>query len=526
MKSRQVVWIVAGAYAVLTVLYLFPLFRNFSGLAGHGDAWQFVWNIWWIKYAWAHDVSIWYTNMLHWPSGIPLILQTFTLASSLPAAALSYLIGLVPAYNVMVIVHFVFSGLGMYLLCWYITRNTFASFLGGFLFTFSPYHFVHFYGHLHLLAIEVFPFAVLFLLRTLEGKKWDWIGAGIVCGLTAYVDWYYLFFLFLIFAVIIFWNLAFKREARTRGVLLRLGLIVLCAVIIALPYLGTVVHGTYHNPDFDILGHDPLLNSTDLKSFFIPGGRSVYQEATSWYWDHWPAWRETGSYIGYTVIVLLLWGLWKACLPAGKARSNHFFLWSFLGILFAVLSLGPYLQIGGRIITSFHLPYYWLAEHISILQYAGVPVRFFVVTLFCLAILTSKVITRVLTYRHGMKIAIIFFILLAFEYLPAPVEVSAVTVSPFYETLRSEPGDFAVIDRSDAEAKVLYYQTIHEKHLIGGYTTRPTVSTERFLKETDFMNKKILQELNVRYILTKPDEILTFPLVYQDSFLTAYQVPQ
>ena len=284
--------------------------------------------------------------------------------------------------------------------------------------------------------------------------------------------------------------------------------------IAILPYLGPLVQATQSNPDFQVLGHDSIQNSNDAKSFFIPGGRSAFRSLTSWYWNHWPAWRETGSYVGYAVIVLLLWGLWKA-------RSKQYWFWAILGLIFAILSLGPHLQIGGRIITSFELPYGWIERQFSMLKLAGVPARFFVITSLSLAILVSLALSK-----QRKFVAAIFLVVLAFEYLPAPVEVSAVIASPFYETLRSDPEQYAIIDISDVPAKVLYYQTIHERSLIGGYTTRPTASTDKFLAETNFKDKKTLQSLQVRYVLVPPGVEYAKGLdeVYSDRFLTAYRV--
>jgi len=533
-------------YSVLTLLYLFPLVLNFRNLAGHGDAWQFVWNFWWVQKVFTTpSLQLFYTTLLHWPHGISLLLQTMTLVNSVPAALLSPILGYVTTYNFLVILHFILSGLGMYFLCYHFSKNHFAAFIGGFLFAFSPYRFAHYYGHLHLMTTEVLPFGILFLIKTLEGNRRSWIGAAILCVMTAYTDLYYFLFLFLVSIALVIW-----KFPRTRTVLFHLVLIAGITALAVAPYFGPLLAMKYHTQEFNILGHDPVANSSDLKSFFIPGMRSMFGGLTARWWSWWSAPWEIGNYIGYSVIILLLWGFWKS-------RSKIFLFWMILGIIFAVLSLGPYLHIGGRVITSFQLPYAWLEHVVPLLSLAGVASRFFVVTSLSLAILVSLALARVLQEsRRGEFIAAIFFVILAFEYLPAPVIVSPVIVSDFYQKLAADHASYALIDVSDAPAKVLYYQTIHGKPLIGGYTSRPTMSANRFLEETPVIRdlvadppdgqtggerfhahtpprdgKKILTDLQVRYILIPRDERgleryvakLKLPLVYEDSMLEAYQ---
>ena len=521
-------------YSALTLAYLYPLVLNFQSLAGHGDAWQFVWNFWWVrKVITTPLLQLFHTTSLHWPNGISLLLQTMTLVNSVPAALLSPLIGYVPAYNLLVMLHFVLSGLGMYLLCFHFSRNHFASFIGGFLFAFSPYRFVHYYGHLHLLTTEVLPFALLFIIRTLESNRRAWIGAAIFCALTAYADLYYFLFLFLVSIALVIWKLP-----RTRAVIFRLLLIVSITALAVAPYLGRILAVRYQTQEFNILGHDPVTNSADLKSFFIPGMRSAYSGLTERWWSWWSAPEEVGNYIGYSVLVLLIWGFWKA-------RSGVFWFWTVLGSIFAILSLGPYLHIGGRVITSFRLPYAWLEPIIPLFSLAGVASRFFVITSLSLAILVSLTLAK-----QKKFIATIFLIFLAFEYLPAPVVVSPVVVSDFYNTLAKDQDRYAIIDISDAPAKVLYYQMIHGKPLVGGYTSRPTISANRFLDGTPVIRdlvadparyhtntpppdgKKVLAGLRIRYILIPRDERdleryvakLKLPRVYEDAFLAAYKV--
>ena len=534
MKMFSKPWIlVSSIYTLLTLLFLLPLISDFRNLAGHGDAWQFVWNFWWIKFVFIHDQSIWYTTMLHWPDGISLLAQTMTLINSAPAVILSNFFGLVSSYNVLVILHYVLSGLAMYALCYHITKHHVASFIGGALFAFSPFRLVHYYGHLHLMTTEVIPFALLFIIKTLEGRRLAWLWAGIACALAAYADWYYFLFLALVSAALALWYLASHPESRSKATFMRLAGVVLLVVVLTAPYLGPFLHFKYTTNELEVYGHDPVIFSSHLKSFLVPGGRSFFNIFTVDTWSKWPGWREDGSYVGWSVLLLLGWGFFKA-------RSKWFWFWGVTGVIFAILSLGPKTMFYG-----------WFVGAIPLFALAGVASRFFVITTVALSILVSLTLAHLISrHRRGMLIAVLFFILLAFEYLPEPVVTSPVVVSPFYRQLATDPERFAIIDISDNHAKVLYYQTIHEKPLVGGYVSRSTVSANRFLEITPVINdlvaggekfrsrrppangRAMLASMSIKYIVVNQydEDLLQYikqlgiPRAYQDEYLAAYQV--
>ena len=205
-----------------------------------------------------------------------------------------------------------------------------------------------------------------------------------------------------------------------------------------------------------------------------------------------------------------------------------------MGAFFAALSLGPKTIVYG-----------WFIKAIPLFALAGVASRFFLITTVALSILVSLALSK-----QRKFVAAIFLVVLAFEYLPAPVVTSPIVVPPFYNQLAADHSSYGIIDISDAPAKVLYYQIIHGKPLVGGYVTRGTVSANQFLETTPVIQdlvaegekfrtnappkngRAILQGLSVKYILIEPDDAdelrylknLGIPQVYQDADLAAYQV--
>ena len=85
---------------------------------------------------------------------------------------------------------FVFSGLGVYLLVFYLTKNKQASFLAGIIFAFSSFHVYQAAAiHLGMRHQELIPFFVLFLLRFFEKFEFKFFAlAGLFALLIAITE--------------------------------------------------------------------------------------------------------------------------------------------------------------------------------------------------------------------------------------------------------------------------------------------------------------------------------------------------
>jgi uncharacterized membrane protein len=104
-------------------------------------------------------------------------------------------LGPVSAYNVIVLHTFPLAGLGAFLLVRCRTRNSWLALLGGFLFAFSPFHFVRAQHHYHISTLQFVPFFVLTYIRAVREKtrKYLILATGFFL-LNALADWNYMFF--------------------------------------------------------------------------------------------------------------------------------------------------------------------------------------------------------------------------------------------------------------------------------------------------------------------------------------------
>ena len=173
MKSALMKRLPAAAgfiYLFLSLLYFGKLGDWGHMYFGWGlDPIQFIWFLNWWPWAIAHRLNPFISYYVWYPQGFNL-----TWATSVPVAALlmwplTWLASPVVSYDVLSLVAPALSAWTGFLLARYLTRNTPASFIGGYLFGFSSYELGEMLGHLNLNLIFVVPLFVLLAVQRVRG---------------------------------------------------------------------------------------------------------------------------------------------------------------------------------------------------------------------------------------------------------------------------------------------------------------------------------------------------------------------
>jgi hypothetical protein len=572
-KLREYI-LVLLSFLILTLLLTYPLFRNFSlYLAGDGcDAYNWIWNNWWMKKALIElKTNPFFTDYIIYPHGETLIYHAFTPLYGLLSVPLQYFYSPFKVYNILFIVNFLLTGLGMYVFLRHLTGNRIAAFLGGCIVTFSPYRMAHAYGHFHLLAMEWVPFYLMYLFRTLEEKnKKNIILASLFLALTALNALYYAFYCF-VFSVLCVSYFCFQE--RKLSPLFQLIAIGAGAIFLLSPLAAMAIQ----HPWKDYLGgHQSEAFSADLLSFFLPSDIQTLG------YLFYPLTRnftagaiEDSSYLGYAVIFLASYAirfLWKS--------NKYVPCFTSLGFIFLILSLGPYLHVGGQI-TLFPLPTILLDRYFG-LSFAGCPVRIHIMTMLCLSVLSSFAVKDIISKGHERwKIflaGLCAILVLEFLCLPFPVSNSVYqsfkTFSPhplkpddgvpeFYKTIAKDNGDYTLLEISLGPLynrwgqNACYYQTIHQKRLVYGVISRfhskrfndlmesPIIrdialnSESKILKETPLnlkkqLTKMVLNSYKIKYVVV-PQSSRHYPInnvpekvglckYFEDDRITVYEI--
>jgi hypothetical protein len=146
-------------------------------------------------------------------------------------------------------------------------------------------------------------------------------------------------------------------------------------------------------------------------------------------------------------------------------------------------------------------------------------------------------------------------VLVILDYSHWPFRTTTLAVSPFYEQLARDPGDFAVAPfpaDSGASKRHMYYQTIHGKRIVAGHVSREPADAARFLREHDLLRALLprdpdlsevadlskdfglMADLGIRYVVLQKDlmsaaavervkAFLSLRPAYEDEFVVVYR---
>jgi len=463
-----------AAYLPLAVALTWPLAGHFATRLGgdFGDHWQNLWNVVWTWRSLWHGRSPFFTDRLWHPDGTTLVFQTFDLPDLVWAAPIVPLAGPVGAFNAVVLWTFVGSGLAMYALGRGTGASRPAAFLSGCAFTFATYHFGHARGHLHIQAMQWVPLFALALWKALEGRQWKWaVFAGVFGALAGLASWYHLFAALLLGVVFAAARIAADRGRSMPQALVAAGvgaaLLAPLAAAIQRERASEAISGA----------HDARFYSADLQSFFLPNSPQWLARFSGAH----ALWTGNGAELScYFGCLLLALGVAGAVLGAPRTRA-----YLAVALVGAVLSLGPALHVGGRIVTGDVLPYEWLRRAVPLLDFTGVPVRLaFTATFGLAAALAPTLDALAARVKRPWARAVPFAIGAAaiLEHAPNGFATSQFPVpAPMLEWAK-DPADFAVLDAC-RDMRHLWHQAVHGHPIFGGYLTRTPARLEKKLAD-------------------------------------------
>jgi hypothetical protein len=147
-----------------------------------------------------------------------------------------------------------------------------------------------------------------------------------------------------------------------------------------------------------------------------------------------------------------------------------------------LLALGPFVRVAGE--TTF-VPTPWsILRYLPVVGAARMPTRMTVMVMFGVAVLLALAIQHLRSFsRRGTAIACGIGVLLFLELLPAPRVLHSAEVPLVYRAVASDRRPLRLVtlpfglrdglsSRGNFSAAYQYFQTVHEKPLVGGYVSR------------------------------------------------------
>ncbi|MCO6450659.1 MAG: hypothetical protein J5I90_07695 [Caldilineales bacterium] len=535
-------WLPLGLFTLLALIMTWPLVSRIATHVPGSDTWAydeytFIWSMWWLKHSLIDGVgSIFFSPNIFYPLGMELILYSYNLMAAILALPVGLASNWALASNLSLLFSIVMSGYGAYLLALWLLRmgngysildikgsqpisNTqyhlsnlqLAAFIAGIIYAFASNRMIYLaLGHYNIHSVQWLPFFLLYLLRIMrQPSRHNALMAGFFGALNLLVDMQYGVFM-AFFALCLLLTkplrpLLFRDTGRGRRWLALL-LAVATALVLTLPYFWETVKA-FLDADFLLSGWgDALKLSADLKGWFTPTAlhplwgsdwvRSLreVQEGTGPFND------INTVFLGFATTALALLGVitaWR------KLRG-----WIVATVLSALFTLGPLLQIGGKIFFDFDdlstgIPMPFLLLHyIPFVKGNRTANRWSIVLMLCLAVLAAWgafwLLTKIrqrspdrrLAYVAG-GVAAILAVFILFEHAAVPLPTTDARIPPAIAELATlEDGavlqipmgwrnSFGVLGVERTQAQ--YYMSAHEKPILSGNTSRnPAIKFDYF----------------------------------------------
>ncbi len=473
-----------SGYTLLSLIWTYPLIKKFStemvGLGG--DRYIYLWDMWWVKKALLElFANPFHTDYIFYPKGIGLGFHDFTFFNSLLSIPLQWAFSLTETYNILFLLTFILGGFGCSQLVKYLTGDHLAAFFSGLVFAFWGARMYN-VDHLSLASIQWFPFSALYLLKTLRESSYrNPILAAFFLVFNALSSLYYAVYMVIFAALFFLYCLWIERKRFfTVRCLKRFALMGGIFTMIMLPVLFPLIAEVLEGQEYM---NSPVLvtDSTSPNVLLLP---SVNHEILGKYVRYFyaslgaPMIRGLtgGSFIGYSVLFLSLYAMIKL-------RHLEKKFWLLAGVVFLVLSLGPYFQFFSKVYTNIPLPYQ-LFQRISILKALRVPVRFMMVVMLCCSVLCGYACWDI--FRR-IRYKILLFSLLAglllFEYVRVYYVRPLEEIPAFYREISQDTEVYTILELTTlmnwphSAVRSSLFQTTHNKKLFHGHASRVSPET-------------------------------------------------
>lgn len=459
-------------YLILTIIFAWPLLGNFNNsiFGVQNDTLGTLWGLWWTKKA-ILDLHIFpaTSNLIAAPFGI--IIPYFFPWNYLIALPIVAVWGAIPAFNFLSLMGFVLTGLAMYLLAIYFTKNFWASVIAGAILAFSPYHLVNAQSFLDLGQIEWLVFYLYFLFRLKDRPNaFNLIFANIFCLITLFSSHYYaVFTVFLTILFIIIYSIINWRKIKLAKLIKpRINLIILINFIVIAVFLllAFIVFNRNLNK-VNLPSFDDIMNFGSVKWWYYLLPSMEHPIFGKWVSSHIVgiSFAAQTHYLGYITILLSFFAL---CYKKNWKKFIFFIVAALLALLF---SLPPKIHFGHLIVN---MPSYYLFEFLPFVRFVS---RFSLIVMIGLTILSAAAIDKLIRNKKiGAQIAVLVCVIVLFliEFLPNFVTTKLHQLPEAYQFLKNQPGDFSIVEypffpNSPWMWEQMYFQTEHQKSLLNNF---------------------------------------------------------
>ncbi|HEX9036900.1 MAG TPA: hypothetical protein VF808_07895 [Ktedonobacterales bacterium] len=435
-------------YLMISLVYFWwPVHGHFRDMAINAarestlpDLGQSLWYLRWWPYALTHGLNPFITNKIWSAHGYNVMWEISIPALALLAWPVTATLGPIAAFNTIVILTFTLTAWMTFILCYHLTRQVWASLIGGYLFGFCGFMVSQGTGHLHLIVLFPLPLSIYLAALRYEGRisRARYLALAplplILLFLVSVEEFALVAVLaYLALGVWLLFHLSAWRET-IRLALEATGAFLIATVLLS-PFLYYMLAGYVGG-----VSHTNTIYSSDILGFFIP--TDVFW-VLSRYFLAVPMsggnLSERDSYIGLPLTLLMLafayerWGK-----PSGKFLAT-------MALISFVFALGPIIHVAGAetirspIRQVFNLP---------VIQKA-LPIRYALFLELSGAIMAAIWLAEQVRWRISKVALGLLLVVTLIPHLGAGLFATRVDVPPFFSTSLYQryikPGDNVLI---------------------------------------------------------------------------------
>ena len=500
MSRRAWVAVVVVAYLAWSLALEWPGPAHFSTMAfgNRGDAWQHIWNFWWVKHALLRLQNPFFTPLLYHPTGCPLWLHTLDLPDALPAIAVSAVLNPIATFNFFHLAAYVLTAVAAYQLARELGAARPGAFVAGALATALPYHSAQAIAHLSLLPLQ-WPlwFALCFRRALTRPERRWWLATGLLAAVSIYANWYFGPLDGMLALAVLAEALLARRAIR--GAALRVAGAVALAAALVVPF---AVKGALDRAKEPYDGdHPPGVFVADVEELLWPGTWSAWARVSGSRPYRWTGnVEENGAYVGYALFTLGVIGFTR--------RKKLGAPWLALAAFGIVTSLGPELHVGGRLASARGaLPMAWLDKALPFLVQMACPVRWEVLAGLSFALLSAFAVDALWAWRRPLALVALLPLV---ELWPAPATLSSFPEPPaLFAEWAKDPRPWAVLDVNHFMQTA--WDELHHGHpsLTAGYISRRPHRLDVFLEHDPVVSTLWMNRVAPLRVL-RDDEAIDF----------------
>jgi hypothetical protein len=493
-------------YALLAMAFFYRVIPHINSqlIGPPEDNMQHVWDLWFARSATGGISGFLQTTRIFYPEGTSLLFHPFSWFNLLLASTIGFLLTPVAAYNLLILLTFALSGVGAFLLTRYLTRDTAAALLGGFVFAFNPSHFGHALHQIEIASIQFIPFFVLFYLKVLERRS-----AGNVAWASAFFllnslcSWYYMLLALLGMAVCYGVEALRSKRLLLPGAITSSLIIVGATLVVLSPLVVSMLVAAATHSNLWPGGYGRYV--VDIAGLLVPHYNHILAQVPL-------VARVNVSYTGFAWESVGYLGLVGTGLMLASSRVlvKRAALYLLGLVCFVLLAFGPRLHFLGKTIPSF-LPYA-LIRLIPILSGARAPGRMMAYAYVFLAVLVAVAFSYQLRegfLRRRRWVAFLVVLGICADFWSPCREMTPVRLPPAYTAIlgREPATDFGLLDLPGRSsifcARYMMYQTLHGIPIVQGYLPRkPNPSLVDSLVYDDLpAQREQLRSAHVKYIV-------------------------